>query len=91
MLFSHEDQEHGIARVDAHGASILIHQMPANETLPPPLPSFVADDLDAEVQTLNARGAGTSDIADQGWGRISHFRDPDGNRLCITRSTAIRR
>ena len=83
VLFSHDDKEHGIARIDAAGASILLHQMPASEPLPPPLPSFVADDLDAEVAALNANGAGVSAIADQGWGRISHFQDPDGNRWCI--------
>ena len=83
VLFSHVDKEHGIARVYAGGASILIHQMPANEPLPPPLPSFTADDLDADVQTLNSRGAAVSVAVDQGWGRISHFHDPDGNRLCI--------
>jgi len=83
VLFSHEDKEHGIARVNAGGTSILIHQMPANESLPPPLPSFVADDLNSEWAALNAKGAGIGAISDQGWGRIAHFTDPDGNRLCI--------
>ena len=83
VLFSSADKDHGIARVSAGGASILIHQMPANEPLPPPLPSFVADDLDAEVAALNTKGAGVSAIQDQGWGRIAHFTDSDGNRMCV--------
>ncbi len=83
VLFLHEDKECSLARLATGGATILVHQASADAPMPPPLPSFVADDLDAEIAALNARGAGVPAAVDQGWGRITTFADPDGNRICL--------
>ena len=43
-----------------------------------------ADDIDAEVEALTAKGVAVPDgVQDAPWGRYAVFTDPDGNRLVL--------
>ena len=42
------------------------------------------DDIDATVALLRSRGVQPSDIEDNGFLKIAHFHDPEGNPLYVT-------
>jgi catechol 2,3-dioxygenase-like lactoylglutathione lyase family enzyme len=75
----------GVAELDAGGVKLHLHDLEPEGVPRAPLPCFHAEDIDAEVAELNARGAGLPGIVDEGWGRIVRFTDPEGNKLCIER------
>ena len=42
---------------------------------------FLVDDLDAAVAELSRRGVATDPIREESFGRITTFRDPEGNEI----------
>jgi predicted enzyme related to lactoylglutathione lyase len=63
------------------GAAIALHPLSPGKEAGIEL-GFESDDLGRDVEALRGRGASfTDDIQDQGWGRLIHLRDPEGNRL----------
>jgi predicted enzyme related to lactoylglutathione lyase len=63
------------------GAAIALHPLPPGKEPGIEL-GFESDDLERDVALLRGRGASfTDEIQDQGWGRLIHLSDPEGNRL----------
>ncbi len=44
---------------------------------------FIVDDVDVERARLEQAGISCEPVIAEDWGRFSHFRDPEGNRLQI--------
>lgn len=44
---------------------------------------FETDDIEKEIQELNAKGIEVGKIDSQPWGKFAWVKDPDGNSLCL--------
>lgn len=74
-------REGDIAYLEAGSTGVLLHGDDGEPK--PPLPSFEVDQIDKTVARLRDGGIDVPDAIDEGWGRISRFTDPSGNRICI--------
>jgi catechol 2,3-dioxygenase-like lactoylglutathione lyase family enzyme len=82
-------EEEGWVEFDAGGATLAVSRGGTARPEPKSLEeqtvqvSFRVEDRDEAVRVLRERGVPFSGLADQPFGRIATFEDPDGNRYQI--------
>ena len=70
------------ANLQGRGASIALHaEREAHSSGDNWHIEFLVDDLDAAVAELSRRGLVTDPIREESFGRITTFRDPEGNEI----------
>src|SRR5689334_23542450 len=77
----------GFRSVDA-GHGWLIFALPPAEAAFHPADNndvhelyFMCDDLQAEMESLKKRGVACSDVHEERWGSLTHFRLPGGGKI----------
>ncbi|HYU05992.1 MAG TPA: VOC family protein [Thermoplasmata archaeon] len=70
------------ASLQGRGASIALHsEREAHSSGDNWHIEFLVDDIDAAVAELSRRGVATNPIREESFGRITTFRDPEGNEI----------
>ena len=70
------------ANLHGRGASIVLHAEREGHTSGDNWHiEFLVDDIDAAVAELSRRGVMTAPIRQESFGRITTFRDPEGNEI----------